>query len=460
MCARNYSVLQPPSSQPPSFQPPRAMPSLARLPDWVSLPPFDRLAALEQCQKRLVGLGRKLNAVEDEFPVEGARQGLLTGMPYVAKDMFATGRSEPSWGCSEPQAAAEPRAWIVDRLDSAGACLIGTATMTELAYEPSGLTRRGALNPWRADAIPGGSSTGSAILVASGCCFAALGSDTGGSVRIPAHCCGVTGLKTTYGVIPPEGTMSLAPSLDTIGFMARSAADLALIWGAVFGDSERAITKYTKACVLEDAFASCDAEIAEICRNAIAVLARSGMTIKAKRGFPEQADQYALLVLQAEAASRHRERMDDRRINPTLRKRLGKGLAISDEQLGAALAVRDRLRNDFLSHYIGDAAAVALLPVMPMRTPDVAEVDPASPRFSPRVLYAISRFTRFANYLGLPALAVPAGFDRSGTPVGLQIVGPPGSDAELLDLGIRLQARTDWHGRVPAAIAGEQGMVD
>jgi aspartyl-tRNA(Asn)/glutamyl-tRNA(Gln) amidotransferase subunit A len=418
------------------------------------MPGCDRLAALQQCQKRLAGIGRKLNAVEHEFPVEGTRRGLLTGMPYVAKDMFATGRSEPSWGCSEPQAAALPRAWIVDRLDDAGACLIGTATMTELAYEPSGLTRRGALNPWRADAIPGGSSTGSAILVASGCCFAALGSDTGGSVRIPAHCCGVTGLKTTCGVIPPDGTMSLAPSLDTIGFIARSAADLALIWGSVFGNSERAITKYTKACVLEDAFASCDAEIAEICRNAIAVLAESGLTIEAKRGFPEQADQYALLVLQAEAACEHRERMDDPRMNPTLRKRLGKGLAISQDQLSAALAAREGIRGDFLSHYIGDAA-VALLPVMPMRTPDVEKVDPASPRFNPRVLYAISRFTRFANYLGLPALAVPAGFDGSGMPVGLQIVGLPGSDGGLLDLGVRLQARTDWHGRVPTAIAGE-----
>src|SRR3569832_3016139 len=103
--------------------------------------------------------------------------------------MFATGRSRPSWGCATPQAPALPRASEIDRLDQAGASLIGTSTMTELAYEPSGMARRRALNPRRFGAITGGSSTESAILVAAGCCFAALGSDTGGSVRFFVLCC-------------------------------------------------------------------------------------------------------------------------------------------------------------------------------------------------------------------------------------------------------------------------------
>ncbi|MGB9118787.1 amidase family protein, partial [Bradyrhizobium sp.] len=182
------------------------MTSVSRFPDWCSLSERDRPAALAQCQERLARIGRRLNAVEQIFPDHVSSRGPLSGMPFVAKDMVATGKSEPSWGCSEPQAAALPRASVIDRLERAGACLIGTATMTELAYEPSGIVRRGALNPWRADAIPGGSSTGSAILIASGCCFAALGSDTGGSVRIPAHCCGVTGLKPSYGSLPLDGT--------------------------------------------------------------------------------------------------------------------------------------------------------------------------------------------------------------------------------------------------------------
>ena len=92
---------------------------------------------------------------------------------------------------------------------------------------------------------------------------------------------------------------------------------------------------------------------------------------------------------------------------------------------------------------------------MPIRTPHVDEVNPASSRFSPRALYALSRFTRFVNYLGLPALALPVGFDGSGMPVDLQIVGRPGNETWLLDIGIRFQARSDWHGRVPAAIASE-----
>jgi aspartyl-tRNA(Asn)/glutamyl-tRNA(Gln) amidotransferase subunit A len=372
-------------------------------------------------------------------------------MPFVAKHMIATGQSEPCWGCSGPQAAALPRASVIDRLDRAGACLIGTATMTELAYEPSGIGRRGALKG--SDAIPGGSSTGSAILVASGCCFAALGSDTGGSVRIPAHCCGVTGLKPSYGSLPLDGTMALAPSMDTIGIITRSAADLALIWPLVSGDAG-ATEELPSATVLEDALGASDPEIARICRRAIGVLAESGMTIAARSGFPEQTDQNALLVLQAEAARQHGKRIDDPRIDASLQKRIMRGLAISDQSLGSALAARDELRRQFLSHYLGDAS-VALLPVMPIGTPRIEEVDPASAHFNPRALYALSRFTRFVNYLGLPALAVPAGFDSRELPVGLQIVGRPGADALLLDIGVRLQARSDWHGRVPTAIASE-----
>ena len=197
-----------------------------------------------------------------------------------------------------------------------------------------------------------------------------------------------------------------------------------------------------------------DVEIATIVRGAVNVLAESGMRIEERSGFPEEADRQTLAVLQAEVAREHRTRIDDPKIDATLRKRIAKGLSITDEELAMAMAARDRLRDQFILSCLGDGG-VAVLPVMPIRTPRVSEVDPASPQFNPRVLYALSRFTRFVNYFGLPALAVPAGFDSSGMPVGLQLIGQPGREASLLQIAVRLQERTDWHGRVSSAIAAE-----
>jgi aspartyl-tRNA(Asn)/glutamyl-tRNA(Gln) amidotransferase subunit A len=428
--------------------------SMARLPDWSSLSELGRMAALEQCRRRLAHLGRMLHAVEHIYHAEEVHPGPLSGLPYVAKDMFATGRSRPSWGCSSPQASALPRAAVIDRLDKAGASLIGAVTMTELAYEPSGMARRRALNPWQFDAIPGGSSTGSAILVAAGCCFAALGSDTGGSVRIPAHCCGITALKPGYGKVPLDGAMPLAPSLDTVGVFARSAADLALLWPIIADDPAAAEVGLPRLAILQDAFEASDAEIAGVCRGAVSALAECGMPIEEVRGFSDEADLHALTVLLAEAAREHRARVDDPAIDATLRKRISKGLTITDSELATAVAARDALRDQFILSCLGEVR-VAVLPVMPIRTPEVKQVDPVSGDFNPRVLYALSRFTRFVNYLGLPALAVPAGVDSRGLPVGLQLIGRPDSEATLLQIAIRLQERTDWHGRVPTAVASD-----
>jgi len=431
----------------------------ARFPDWSSLSHCDRAAAGRVCSSYLAHIGERLHAVARIFAVPSRRGGTLSGLPYVAKDMIATGQSDPSWGCAQAMVANAPPAPIIDRLNQSGASLVGTAEMTALAYEPSGMNAvRGAvLNPWNFDYAPGGSSSGSAALVAAGCCFAALGSDTGGSVRIPAHCCGVTALKPSWGKIPTGGVMPLAPNLDTVGLLARSAADIATIWAALFGEAIPGHPDALSGVVLTDGLADIDPETAKICNNAIAELGRLGMRIGTAAGFPEEADKNCLLVMRGEAARTHRTRLDDERVDPMLRKRLSKGLAISDQNLVAALARRSILRSKFLADLVG-GADVALLPVMPIVTPRVAEVDPASPQFKARTLYALSRFTRFVNYLGLPALAVPVGFDDRGMPVGLQIIGRPGREDQLLAAGIILQAATDWHSRIPTAIAGDAAM--
>ena len=427
------------------------------LADWSSLSDVEKPKAVARCRERLDRIGTKLNAVVAVLPSHPLSDGPLGGMPCAVKDMIATGASIPSWGLVQPVLdRAEARAPVLQCLDAAGADVMATAEMTSLAYEPSGYNagRGRVLNPWSAAIVCGGSSSGSAVLVASGCCYAALGSDTGGSVRIPASCCGVTALKPTYGAIPIEGAMPLAPSLDTIGIIARSAADVSLVWAAITGETAGRLPGSITVAVMQDAFAASDPVVSEVCGYAASAMSQLGVRITDCTGFPERADLNALTILQAEAARSHRERLDDERIDAMLRRRFAKALSITDADLASALQERDALRDDFLSHLVG-SADIAILPVMPIRTPDVRETDPASADFKPTTLYAMSRFTRFVNYLGLPALALPAGEDDRGFPVGLQLVGRPGGDALLLSLGVMFQSATPWHGRVPRGIAAD-----
>ncbi|MBM3531107.1 MAG: amidase [Alphaproteobacteria bacterium] len=426
------------------------MAGVKRLSDWPSLSQNERTAAAAACRRRTGTLGVHLNAVAAILPEPETRSGPLAGLPYVVKDMFATGVHKPSHGLGTSPSTGGQRAEILLRLDRAGASLIAAAEMTTLAYEPSGhnAERGRVLNPWDLEAVTGGSSSGSAALVAAGCAFAALGSDTGGSVRIPAACCSVTSLKPTHGAIPEAGAMTLSPSLDTVGLLARSATDLALLWPVVSGGTYPP-ANVSRAVRLADFFEQSAPEIRTVCDAAIVTLASLGVRIANASGFPKRADEHAMTVMQGEAARIHRDLGNIR--DALLRKRMQKGLDISATTIDECLAERDRLRDEFLDTLGG--ADVALTPVMPIAVPDAAETDPASDQFRPQTLYRLSNFTRFVNYLGLPAMSVPVGFDGNGRPVGLQIVGQPQQDAQLLALAALFQGRTDWHGRVPTAVA-------
>src|SRR5262249_44481018 len=144
------------------------------------------------------------------------------------------------------------------------------------------------------------------------------------------------------------------------------------------------------------------------------------------------------------AARVHRARVEDPNIPAVLRKRLAKGLAIDDARLTASRSLRETLSRDFAARVFGASDAV-ILPVMPVRVPLAFEADPTSSKFLPATLYALSRFTRFVNFLGFPAVAIPTGFDDRNLPVALQIVGRPHSDGALLRLAQTVQDKTDWH---------------
>jgi aspartyl-tRNA(Asn)/glutamyl-tRNA(Gln) amidotransferase subunit A len=407
----------------------------------------------------------------DAALAKGNVGGALHGVPLAHKDMYYDAGKIVTCGSHiRHDFVATTTATALQRLKDAGTIRLGSLQMAEFAYGPTGHnTHYGAVhNPWGFDRVTGGSSSGSGAAVAARLTFAALGSDTGGSIRMPAHFCGVTGLKTTVGRISRAGAMPLSQSLDTVGPLARTALDCALLLGLMAGadaDDPTAVAgplpdymAATRESIkglkigLPSAFYvdDLDPEVERILDDTITVLKREGAEI-VQVELPDQRQLTAAcqLVLAVEAAAFHKRWMIERPqdYGPQVLMRLQNGLAIP----GVSYLEAMRWRGPALAAYLAAVAGVdaVIAPVAPVAAPTIAESDVGNSPDAEAVIQRLTRFTRPVNYLGLPSLAIPSGFTKDGLPVGMQLIGRSFDEAMLLRIGAAFQRVTDFHTRVP-----------
>ncbi|HZP41250.1 MAG TPA: amidase [Candidatus Binatia bacterium] len=401
------------------------------------------------------------------------RAGPLAGIPVAVKDLFAVRGCVR--GCGSPafagDAPAPHDAAAVARLRAAGAVVVGTTHLHELAFGATGVNPAlgTPVNPWGADRVPGGSSSGSAVAVAARLASAALGTDTGASIRVPAAFCGVSGLKPTYGRVSRAGVMPLAWTLDHVGPIARSAEDLALVLQAIAGHDpadpasarvpvpdytaalERPLRGVRLGVPRHFALAVADAGIAALFERALADLRAAGAVVTDVE-IPALAHAAPALgaVILAEATAGLLPRLGARadRVGPEARMRLETGRALGAHHYLAAQRLRTRLYEETRA-----ALARADLLVMPMTVlspPPIGALRVRVGDVDLGVEEAITRLSGPFNLTGLPALAVPCGFTDEGLPASLQLVGRPFAEGDVLAVGHAYQRATDWHHRAPA----------
>lgn len=403
----------------------------------------------------------------------GRRRGPLHGLPIGHKDLYAT-KGVRTTGGSRVLAEHVPEAdaTVVARLAEAGMIGLGKLNTHEFAYGPTGEISFGGptRNPWDPTRITGGSSGGSGAAVAGGLLPVATGSDTGGSIRMPAACCGLTGLKPTYGRVSRAGILPLCWSADHAGPLARSAKDAALILQAIAGadprdaaSSERPVPDYLAALEGDLSglviglprrpfFERAQEQVVAVVEPALALLAELGAELR-EVDIPmvEHSGPAMMAIYLAEATAYHDDTLDERAHLYSEQVRVFL-------EMGDQILAKDYLHAQRFRSLLGRGVADLMEEVDLLATPGIAmtatpigqtEIEirgRAEPVFS-----AILRNTEPFDFTGQPALVVPCGFAADGLPVSLQLVGRPFDEATVLKAGHCYQQATDWHRRRPAA---------
>ena len=435
---------------------------------------------------RLQTIGRDLNAVFridhdnamsralalDELQASGAACGALHGVPLAHKDLFGVAGCERHAGSLILSGQiAERSAWVMDELDTAGQVNLGSLHMAEFALSPTGFNRHygHGLNPWNRLHVSGGSSSGSGIAVAARLVFGSLGTDTGGSIRHPAAMCGLTGLKTTARRVSAAGVIPLSTSLDCVGPMAQSARDCARLlthisrpnpddglcttvanqdYENVLDGDLRGLRIGVPQTYYRDQL---DTEVEAALAASLEVLQARGASLVAV-AVPDMGLINAMmqLVMSVEAATLHRQWIQSRPKDyaEQVRLRIEPGFAYSAVRYVEALSLRAKLCADYLQTCFAGCDLIHI-PTIPIQTPSIVATTEGNPQAVLKVIGRVTHATRGLNYLGLPAISVPAGMSTAGMPLSFQMVGRPFDEALLLKAADAFQRETDWHRRRP-----------
>ena len=429
-------------------------------------------AIVDQCLERIARLEPQLNAFvtvtakrarADAARLESSASGdlpALAGVPIAHKDIVMTAGIATSAGSRRLDGwIPDTDATVVRRLAEAGTLLLGKVNTHEYATGVTGTVSAAGptLNPWNTAHIAGGSSCGSAVAVAAGMVAAATGTDTGGSIRIPAACCGVAGVKPSYDRISRRGVLPFAWTLDHVGALARRSEDLAALL-AVLIDSPCATGPARSLCesrfaIFEELCDQSQPAVAAAVREAAVTLERLGarrcvVSLPRSWRFVHAA---ATAIFLAEGGAVHGAALRDApdQYAEQTRRFLGLADALPASRYAQALRMRRQLIGE-LEHIL-ENVDLLICPTLPIVAPPLDAEAVELPGGQVDVRAALTRFTRLFNLTGLPALSLPCGFEER-LPIGLQIAGRRGDDGNVLGAGMEFESATDWV-RTPAIAA-------
>jgi aspartyl-tRNA(Asn)/glutamyl-tRNA(Gln) amidotransferase subunit A len=392
----------------------------------------------------------------------------LRGAPLAIKDLFNTAGVRTTIGSKFfIEHIPDEDAFVVEKLKQAGATIMGKTNTHEIALGVTGDNPHfgTARNPWNRDRIPGGSSSGSAIAVATGMSLAALGTDTGGSIRIPASLCGVVGFKPTYGRVSTRGVFPLSWNLDHVGPITSCVRDAALMlqvismYDAVDPASIKMLTGDYLGHLVDDMegrkialgignyVEAADLEVLTAIREAAQIFESIGCKVQEVNvDWIRDAALANKTMTQSDGAAVHRDRLQE---NPEMfgedvRRRLQDGAKTTSTEYILARRIQAEVRKRCETFF--ESYDFLILPSTPIAAPTIAGHD---------AIEQAGRLTRFTapfNLTGLPAISVPCGFTSDGLPIGLQIVSRGWADAKVLNAAYAFEQATEWHKRRPNLI--------